>query len=179
MRNGTNVCAARRRALALATLAAPLLLAPSVQAANQDALAGVRACVAERDDAQRLACFDRAAAALPAEVRLEMPAASSAPPLSPEERFGYRGEVAREELDRRKAEESALEELSARVTRVGQQGSGDFVITLDNGQVWAQVPTGRPERLKVDDTVTIKRASLGSFMLSGPGARGVRVRRVK
>lgn len=164
--------------------AAPAVLADDADdaAGARDALDAVRACRAEHDDTRRLACFDRAAAALPADAKLSAAPAPAAPPppqLTPEERFGYRGQVAREELDRRKAEEAALEELTARITRVGAQGSGDFVITLDNGQVWAQVPTGRPERLKVDETVTIRRASLGSYMLSAPHARGIRVRRVK
>lgn len=193
MRNGTNAPGARGLGFVAATLVAPavlgalLLASADVAAAGADPLADVRACTTERDDAQRLACFDRAAAALPAATHVagpstpsaSPPAAAATPPKSAEERFGYRGDVAREEYDRRKAEETALEELEARVTRVAAQASGDFLITLDNGQVWAQIATGRPARVKVDDTVTIRRASLGSFILSASTARGVRVRRVK
>jgi hypothetical protein len=169
-------------AMLIATLLGDAVASQRAHAAangEKDALASVRACVAERDDARRLACFDRAAAALPPDARLAAPAPPPAPKMTPEQRFGYQGQIAREEIEKRKAEEESLQELSGRVTRVGAQAAGDFIVTLDNGQVWAQIPTGSPQRLKVGDDVTIKRASLGSFMLSTPNGRGVRVRRVK
>jgi hypothetical protein len=52
------------------------------------------------------------------------------------------------------------------------------VITLDNGQVWAQVPTGTRFSLRVGDTVTITPGALGSFLLrKDSGGGSVRVRR--
>ena len=115
------------------------------------------------DDARRLACFDR-------EIARAAPSA--------EQRFGYRGEVARESLDREKAAAPALERLQAKVQSISTTASGDWVATLDNGQVWIQVPTGTRFSLRVGDEVTITPGALGSFLLSkGSGGSSVRVRR--
>jgi hypothetical protein len=203
-RSGTTP---RRRALALvgaALACAPAALLPTAaanSASAANAVDAVRACRAELDDARRLACFDAASARLDArptaagadidatparapadEAQGAVPAAtagSAVAQMTPEQRFGYRGDVAREALDRQKAELPQLEKLTATVTSASKQGTGDFVVMLDNGQVWAQLPTGTPRRLKAGDEVTITPASLGSFVLKGPTGRGVRVKRLR
>ena len=120
-------------------------------------------CRQEADDARRLACFDR-------EIARAAPSA--------EQRFGYRGEVARESIDREKAAAPTLERLQAKVLSVTNTASGDWVATLDNGQVWIQVPTGTRFSLRVGDEVTITPGALGSVLLSkGSGGSSVRVRR--
>jgi hypothetical protein len=68
--------------------------------------------------------------------------------------------------------------LQAKVLSVTNTASGDWVATLDNGQVWIQVPTGTRFSLRVGDEVTITPGALGSFLLSkGSGGSSVRVRR--
>lgn len=120
-------------------------------------------CRNETDATRRLACFDR-------EIARAAPSA--------EQRFGYRGEVARESIDREKAATPTLERLQGKVESMSGTPSGDWVITLDNGQVWAQVPTGTRFSLRVGDTVTITPGALGSFLLrKDPGGGSVRVRR--
>ena len=124
---------------------------------------GLLQCRSEADDARRLACFDR-------EIARAAPSA--------EERFGYRGEVARESVDREKAAATALGRLQAKVTSLSAAPGGDWVATLDNGQVWAQVPTGTRFNLRVGDAVTITPGALGSFLLrKDSGGASVRVRR--
>ncbi len=107
------------------------------------------------------------------------PGAPSVAAMTPEERFGFRGEVAREALDRQRAELPELERLTSTVQSASRQAGGDFVVALANGQVWAQLPTGTPQRLKVGDEVTISPAALGSYMMKLPNGRGVRVKRVR
>jgi|688.fasta_scaffold209207_2 hypothetical protein len=125
--------------------------------------AGLLECRSEADDVRRLACFDR-------EIARSGPSA--------EQRFGYRGEVARESLDREKAAAPALERLQAKVQSISTTPSGDWVVTLDNGQTWAQVPTGMRYSLRVGDAVTITPGALGSFLLrKDDGGSAVRVRR--
>jgi hypothetical protein len=161
----------------------------------------VRACMAERDDARRLSCFDRETARLtqPAEASTARapdapatpaPAAAApsaaapkatpaAPAPSEEEKFGYRGSLAREEVDRRKAEEEKLEQLTAKVVEVSALPHGQFVAKLDNGQAWQQKMIDRSVRVKVGDQVTIRRASFGSFMLVTATGKSTRVSRVE
>lgn len=120
-------------------------------------------CRNETDATRRLACFDR-------EIARAAPSA--------EQRFGYRGEVARESIEREKAATPTLERLQGEVESISGTPSGDWVITLDNGQVWAQVPTGTRFSLRVGDAVTITPGALGSFLLrKDSGGGSVRVRR--
>jgi hypothetical protein len=164
-----------------------ILLSAGAAAAAQGLPPELRRCMAEKADAARLACFDREAARLesgaaPAAAATTASgaaaaAAASAPPLTPEQRFGLRGEVARETLEREKAAKQELEKLEARVTAVATGPTGDWVVTLDNGQVWGQVPSGTRYTIRVGDAVTIAPAALGSYMLTGESGRSVRVRR--
>ena len=58
------------------------------------------------------------------------------------------------------------------------EATGKVVITLDNGQVWSQVDRSSL-RLSTHDKVSIRRASLGSFMLYKAGRKTpMRVKRV-
>jgi hypothetical protein len=154
----------------------------------------LRACMSESDDARRLSCFDRESARLAGDQRAAAAPVAAAPPsppvaasaatpaapdTSPEEKFGYRGSIAREEFDRRQAEERKFEQLTAKITELGTLPRGELLLTLDNGQVWAQKAADRALRLKVGDEVTIKRASLGSFLLTTAANGSMRVTRIR
>ena len=83
---------------------------------------------------------------------------------------------------RKSAEDAAgtteIDQIDARVTEVRTSATGKAVITLDNGQVWKQIDSSRL-RLSGDDEVTIRRASLGSFMLYKTGSKSLmRVKRI-
>ena len=57
-------------------------------------------------------------------------------------------------------------------------GAGRWLFTLENGSVWRQVDN-EPVRVSPRQgmSVEIRRASLGSYMMSINGSRSVRVRR--
>ncbi len=159
------------------SLLAGFLCAAIPQAVAHDLPVALAACRAEKDDAQRLACYDREAAKAGEQSAASPAATEAAGPQSPEEKFGYRGVLAREEQERAKV--AALEQLEATVTEIARRGDGAMVMTLDNGQVWAQ---NRPDaffRLKVGERVKIEPAALGSYMMIGPSKRTARVTRVK
>lgn len=163
-------------------LAAAMAALP-VAALADDVRAALAACRTEADDAKRLACYDREAdriAAGPAAAAAP-PAlpASAAPASTPEERFGHRGTLAREEKDREKAQARELGELVATVTEIWTRGDGLMKITLDNGQVWSQNAPDPFFRLKAGDKVKIQPAVLGSFLMSGPAKRSTRVTRIQ
>ncbi len=165
-----------------------------------------RACAAEADDARRLACFDAAVAQLdkgagrdanadvPAAPTVASPAAAApaiVPPgaaaqstapaaattaaaaqtLSPEERFGLRDDSKREKT-------GEMTELAATATAISAKPHGELVITLDNGQVWAEIAPGSTMRLKVGDPVKIEAGSMRSFILIANG-RSSKVTRVR
>lgn len=66
--------------------------------------------------------------------------------------------------------------LEARVVELGRSASGHTTVALEGGAVW-ELDTADP-LLGVGDLVTIRRASLGSFLLETPSKRTHRVRRL-
>jgi hypothetical protein len=110
-------------------------------------------------------------------------AAAAAAVVAPtaEEKFGYRGNVAREQLEQEeeKAEKAQLEQLVAQVKAVSWQPLGEFVITLDNDQVWTQKRPESSVKPRVGDSVIIKPAAMGSFLLVTKSGRSTRVARVE
>jgi hypothetical protein len=166
----------------------------------------LRACMQETDAARRLACFDRESALLagesapvarqvdPAPARPAATAPAPAAPVvsaagsaaaaattqSPQDKFGYRGNMARADHDKKKAEEQQSDQLAAKITELATLPRGELLLTLDNGQMWQQKTADRALRVKVGDQVTIKRATLGSFLLTAEGHSGaMRVSRVR
>ena len=144
-------------ALVTAALAQPAL------AADDDLAQRIAACTSEQDAARRLACFDRAAA----------------PKVDATETFGVHGsELARNRDDDQPEAESAPKRISATVTGIEKRARGELVVTLDNGQVWAQKEIGAYFPLKVGDPVAILAGTLGSFRLIA-GNRATAVTRVQ
>lgn len=148
--------------------------------AAESSTATLLACAAEPDDARRLRCFDDAAAGLrgapeaaPAQAA-GVPAAASRPPSAPaasaEDRFGAREKFERQE---------PLREIVALVAAVSTRPHGELVITLENGQVWAELAPGSKIKVKPGDTVNIKAGTLGSFFLIAPNRRSSKVSRIQ
>ncbi len=158
---------------------------PGLLASDAETVAAMRGCAGEKDDARRLACYDAKinaaatnASAPSAPAAATVGAAAAAAP-SAEQNFGYRGSVAREQIDREEAAKPKLEQLTAQVTAVTMKPHGEFVVTLDNEQVWAQKRPDSKVRPQVGDSVTIKPGSLGSFHLVTSGGRSTQVSRVQ
>ena len=132
----------------------------------------VRACAAETDVLRRLACYDRAAAPL---VGAQAPGAAPASSASPEAKFGVRNGP----LDERKYA-TAPKEITATVILIEmRRSSGALVVSLDNDQVWMQNQPTEYFPLKVGDTVRIRSAALGSYMMFAPSKRTTRVTRIR
>ena len=72
----------------------------------------------------------------------------------------------------------APKRMSATVTAIDKRPRGELVVTLDNGQVWAQKSADRYFPLKVGDPVAILSGALGSFRLIA-GSRATAVTRVE
>ena len=138
------------------------------------------ACADEADDARRLHCFDAAVAGLrkapaapaaaavaaaPPPPTAQSAAAAAAPastspasaPASAEDRFGARGDL-------RTETHATVNEITGTVTEVSKKPYGELVVTLDNGQVWAELAPSRI-KLKPGDTVKIESGALNSFRL--------------
>ena len=171
-------------------VAVGLLGEPNVEAAI--------ACTKIEDDGARLACYDvqfgRArppplapqvagpqTPEVPAVVSVAAPAAAQASsiPARSKDDFGLTAE-------QRDARASSIEKTERidRITAIVQSAkmtaSSRLLITLDNGQQWVQVEPSRMQLFFEGDQITIRKASLGSFLASGPrSGTGVRIRRIE
>jgi hypothetical protein len=161
---------------------------------------GIRAeldnCRSLANDAERLACYDRAAgrilaqpvtpAPAPAAAAAAAPAAAAtaaanAPASTPgaADNFGRERVLAAEEAKRQEQETREIGELSANVTDIDTRMDGLMTITLDNGQVWRQTRPDSMFRLNTGDRVKIQPGAMKSFILSGPTKKSTRVSRVQ
>jgi hypothetical protein len=112
----------------------------------------------------------------PATAITTAPNAQTRADISQEDLFGKNEAEIRKSVQQVAGTE--IEHIEARVTKVRTSGTGKAVITLDNGQVWIQIDSSRA-RLSGDDKVTIRRASLGSFMLYSESTKTtMRVKRI-
>jgi hypothetical protein len=73
--------------------------------------------------------------------------------------------LARNRDDGDPQQDSAPKRISATVTGIEKRARGELVVTLDNGQVWAQKEVGAFFPIKVGDAVSILAGSLGSQSL--------------
>jgi hypothetical protein len=124
-------------------------------------------CAQVRDDTDRLACYDQA---------FGKPAAATS--AASHERFGF----TEKELARntgQSATSGAPESVTAAIKSLDRRYDGKFVVTLDNAQVWAQSEFNSQADVEIGDSVTVRRAAFGSYLLVTKAGIGTRVKRVK
>ncbi len=144
-------------------------------------VSSLEACRATRDDAQRLACFDRETARLvsaarggdvivldKAEVRQARRSLFGLP--LPKLPF-FSGD---------RSEDDAPDEIQSTIKSVQPIGRGRFRLVLaDHNAVWETIDN--PTRLhapRAGDTIVIRRGMLGSYFLRIAGQIGIKGRRV-
>jgi hypothetical protein len=153
-----------------AALAGALLFVVSAEGA--DALPEpIRACSAMRNDVERLACYDKAVA--------HIESGSAAPAPSPENMFGASAALVPERKSEPENAGKELKEISGTVVSLSHSSDGLVTLTLDNEQVWRQTDTETPVTIEIGDSVTISRASLGTFRLVDKRGRTSRFKRVR
>jgi hypothetical protein len=146
------------------------------------------ACAAIEDPGQRLACYDKQAGRAPVPTPAPPPASAPssnfglppprpapapapAPPPAPSpQTFGlYSAEHPLPAVD---------PSLTANVTQLGSDSNGRSTVSLEGGQIWELLDEADPV-LRVGESVTIRRAVLGSFQMTTPSKRTHRVRRLR
>lgn len=144
-----------------------LLLSPDL------VIADTHPCAERVDPRARLTCYDEAFP--PREA-----APANAPVRSEAERIQEFGLTQRavEESKPAAEREQTIDRVEARVIEVRTIQWGQRLLTLDNGHIWQVTDGGSRGFLKAGDRVTIRRALMGSHILSTPGGVGLRVRRV-
>lgn len=172
----------------LAALA--LVLGATAQAESSAELAR---CAAIDSASQRLACYDQLAGRASAAVRPDAaPARASAVATAPTAAAAAAapassapaapaaepaGGIFGLSATQRHLQPEGPSEIAATVTSLRGGAAGGTRIVLDNGQVWAV--TAADMWLTTGMKVTIRRASLGSFLLITPQKNSYRVTRVE
>ena len=128
----------------------------------------IKSCTQMRNDTERLACYDRAVA--------HIESGEAAP--SKENMFGANTALATPRKPERDADDD-LKQITGKVVAVSHSEAGTMTLTLDNGQIWRQQDADATLVIEIDDSVTISRASLGTFRLTDKRGRSARFRRVR
>lgn len=141
-----------------------LLFAPPAPAAEE----ALTECRQIEEIQERVACYDEF-------VDSNYPMESNAVPDA-QSLFGTTDAEAKRIVETSLAIEQ-LDQIEAIVTDVRRSANRKLTVTLDNGQVWRQLDS-QPMHLKSGETVIVRKASLGSFLMEKQsGSRSVRVKR--
>ena len=144
----------------------PLMLflaSPEVFAGIEPVADGLRRCSLESDAGKRLACFDALASALP-KIRSDQ--------------FGMTVDIARKR-DPVAVSKSENESLSGKIAALVEAPRGEYIFTLDNGQMWIQAEQRSNIRFEVGEAVQIEHGAMGSLWLAAEHHRKTRVKRIQ
>ncbi|MBB4153275.1 hypothetical protein GGQ80_001177 [Sphingomonas jinjuensis] len=141
------------------------------------ALDALAQCVAIATDAERLACYDRAARPL-----IEAQKAKDFVVVDREEVRKTKRSLFGFSLPSIKlfgaSDDEPVKQLVGVMTESTQLPGGLMRFQLDDGSVW-DTTEGLPLMPRKGDTVTVKAGSLGSYIATAPGRRSPRVKRVR
>lgn len=132
----------------------------------------LKACVTLRHDIERLACYDRAVASIQS-------GSATATTNSPENMFGAHTAMTPRQKAPEESKREELKQITGQVVSVGRTESGLLELALDNDQVWRQQESETTLIIETGDSVTISRASLGTFRITDKRGRSARFRRVR
>ncbi len=165
----------------------PVLLGVSLAASSAAPGPGDLArCATIAAPDQRLACYDLLAGRPPDRTAPALsappPAAAAAPATAPAapapddpRNFGLNA------AQLHPTPPAATSAVQAHITQIIQSatGFGRPILVLDNGQTWIFTEAPDDSRLGSGDPVSIKRAALGSFMLTTPSHHSYHVHRLQ
>jgi hypothetical protein len=163
---------------ALAAVSALSGQAAAVQQERPETLAQLMACRAVAENAARLACFDAAAGALDTAERSGDVVVIDRAGVAETRRqlFGFQMPT----LPRLFGPEGGaeLDSIASTLQGAALVGEGRWVFRLADGSVWRQIDSERVRfQNRPGQAVEVRKASLGSFLLTVGDSRAVRVRR--
>ena len=155
-----------------------VLLSPGVHAADTES---ARHCAEIASDASRLACYDGVfrppAGTDRAESSSAAPAMRSAPMAVGEDAQRNFG-LSEADKQRTAGLPAAPDSVNLTIQSIGRRPTGEQLFYTKEGQVWVELEPSSRVHVKPGETVTIRKAALGSFMLVTSKRVGTKVRRV-
>ncbi len=185
-----RLCAARA-----VPVAVMIGISPLASSAAAPASGGLARCAAIAAPDARLACYDELAGrpanhvdsvapspgAAPTSSAAPTPiaaAAASTAPASDPRNFGFT-ETHLQAKVQPQAAPQAPTTIEAHVAKVIENRGARAYVVLDNGQTWTFVDAAEDARLSPGDSITIKKASLGSFLMLTQAKHSYHVRRTQ
>lgn len=161
-----------------------LLLAEPCHAQNSPAarsplLTQIAQCRQISTDAERLSCFDRAAGALDAAERQGEVVVVERGQIQEARRqlFGFELPSLPSMFASTDTEEK-IDAVETSLTRASQGSDGKWLFRLADGSEWRQIDSAPVRFQNREGTeIRVRRASLGSYLLTAGGSRAVRVKR--
>ena len=130
------------------------------------------------DPAERLSCYDAAAATLDAAEKAGEVVVVDRAQVREARRAAFGFNFQMPAFMTRDAQPDELDRISATVDSARMDASGKWVIKLTGGAVWRQIDTKRMLRDPHNgSTVEIRTAALGSYFMKVDGQMQIRVRR--
>jgi hypothetical protein len=153
--------------------------AASKPSTRPELVSALSACRAITDPTERLACYDKAAAALDeAQTNGDVVVVDRQQAREVKRQaFGFRLD-ALSIFDRGGVKDTAEEAITALARNAFQNAAGKWVVTLDSGAVWRQIdddPLSREPH--PGSQIRIRRATLGSYLMNVDGQPSIRVHR--
>lgn len=136
------------------------------------------ACRRVATDAERLACFDRAAASLEEARRRKDVVVLDRAEVRQAKRSLFGFSLPSIRLFGSGSDDEALRQLVGRIEDVSSLPGGLLRFRLVDGGLWETTEAVMVPLRKGDET-TIKAGTLGSYVATAPGRRAVRVRRLR
>ncbi len=168
-----------RKALPLVAVLAVPFSTQAQEAPRPELLNRLTACRATADEAARLACYDDAVAALDAAEREGEVVVVDRAQVRDSRRalFGF-DLPSLPAFGRVTTGEDEVSSVETTLTRASRGGDGKWVFRLADGSTWRQIDSESvffPNREGTE--VRVRRAALGSFMMTVGSSRAIRVRR--
>jgi hypothetical protein len=162
----------------LLLVASVTLLSPGARATDTES---ARRCAEIASDTSRLACYDWLFAP---PTRTEQAKSSSTAPTTGSG-WAAVGEDARRDFGLSEADKKRNGDLpispgsiSVTIQAISRRPTGEQIFKTNEGQVWVETESSSRVRVEPGETVTIRKAALGSYMLVTSKRAGAKVRRV-
>lgn len=170
--------------LGVCLVASPALAAEKKSQPLPAVFQKLMACRAIPESAARLACFDEASASIDTAEKAREVVIIDRKQAEKAERglFGLTLPSVSAIFgggDDDPAQEGALAQIESTIKRIDPVGYGKMTFVLEDGAIWTSTEAVTGRTPKVGAPVTVKRGSLGSYILSSDTGRPVRVKRIQ
>lgn len=164
-------------AAAIALAASP---APAAEPKEPSVIAALKACRAITADTERLACYDKAAQSVTKAQETGEVIIIDKQEARAARRQAFGLELPTLSILEKGVDKAETEKLQSVVKAARVDAEQRLVITLEDGAVWRQIDDtmlGKPP--KAGDTIEVKKAAMGSYVMKIGSQPAIRVRRIE